>query len=218
MRGLRQGLKEAGYTEGENLTIEYRWANNQIERLPALAADMVRRRVALIATTGGHLAARPVKAATTTIPTIFNIAGDPVQQGLVASLAQPGGNLTGVTILASELGAKRLELLHELTPSASHQSGRNCKHRAARCAGRCPNLRAANSGPQRRSSRALLRALVTRAAILLVSACLNSRSVPNGWIYSRTLCPALSRSPPCSTPRRPPNQILHAGDRGRGRT
>jgi putative ABC transport system substrate-binding protein len=119
MRGLRQGLKEGGYIEGENLTIEYRWANNQIERLPALAADLVRRRVALIATTGGPLAARAVKAATTTIPTIFNVAGDPVQQGLVASLAQPGGNLTGVTFLASELGAKRLELLHELAPSAT---------------------------------------------------------------------------------------------------
>src|SRR5262249_35105318 len=111
MRGLRQGLKEAGYIEGENLTIEYRWANNQDERLPALAADLVRRRVALIATTGGPLAARAVRAATSTIPTIFNVAGDPVQQGLVASLARPGGNLTGVTFLASELGAKRLELL-----------------------------------------------------------------------------------------------------------
>ena len=93
MRGLRQGLKEAGFIEGENLTIEYRWANNQIERPSALAADLV----AVIATTGGPLLAHAVKAATTTITTIFNVAGDPVQQGLVASLARPGGNLTGVT-------------------------------------------------------------------------------------------------------------------------
>jgi len=119
MRGLRQGLKEAGYIEGENLTIEYRWANNQIERLPALAADLVRRRVVVIVTTGGPLLAHAAKAATTTIPTIFNVAGDPVQQGLVASLARPGGNLTGVTFLASELGGKRLELLHALTPGAT---------------------------------------------------------------------------------------------------
>jgi putative tryptophan/tyrosine transport system substrate-binding protein len=119
MLGLRQGLKEAGYVEGENLTIEYRWANNQIERLPALAADLVRRRVAVIATTGGPLPAHAVKAATTTIPIIFNVAGDPVRQGLVASLARPGGNLTGVTFLASELAGKRLELLHALTPSAT---------------------------------------------------------------------------------------------------
>jgi putative ABC transport system substrate-binding protein len=119
MRGLRQGLKEAGYVEGENLTVEYRWANSQIERLPALAADLVRRRVAVIVTTGGPLPAHAVKAATTTIPTIFNVAGDPAQQGLVSTLARPGGNLTGVTFLASELGGKRLELLHALAPNAT---------------------------------------------------------------------------------------------------
>jgi putative tryptophan/tyrosine transport system substrate-binding protein len=119
LRGLRQGLKDAGYVEGENLAIEYRWGDNQIERLPALAADLVRRRVAVILTTGGPSSARAAKAATTTIPVVFNMAADPVELGLVASLARPGGNLTGITFLALELTAKRLELLREMVPGAT---------------------------------------------------------------------------------------------------
>jgi putative ABC transport system substrate-binding protein len=118
MRGLRQGLKDAGFVEGENLRIEYRWADNRTERLTALAEDLVRRGVALIIATGGVQSALAAKAATTSIPIVFNVADDPVSVGLVASLAKPGGNLTGVAILVAELTGKRLELLHIMVPSA----------------------------------------------------------------------------------------------------
>jgi putative tryptophan/tyrosine transport system substrate-binding protein len=119
MRSFRQSLKDAGYIEGESITIEYRWADNQVERLPAMAAELVRRRVAVIVATGGPSAALAAKAATTSIPVVFNVAEDPVSLGLIASLARPGGNLTGVNILADELTAKRLELLRELVPRGS---------------------------------------------------------------------------------------------------
>ena len=119
LRAFRQGLKDTGYVEGENVAIEYRWAENQLDRLPALAADLVRRRVAVIATNGGAAAAFAAKAATTTIPIVFMAGEDPVRLGLVASLARPGGNLTGVNLVISELTAKRLELLRELVPRAS---------------------------------------------------------------------------------------------------
>ena len=119
LRGFRLGLKETGYVERENVTIEYRWAENQIDRLPALAVELIGRRVAVIASTGGPPAALAAKATTTTIPIVFLAADDPVRLGLVASLARPGGNLTGINMLGAELGAKRLELLRELVPAAT---------------------------------------------------------------------------------------------------
>jgi putative ABC transport system substrate-binding protein len=118
LTGLRRGLNQTGYVEGRNFLVEYRWAGNQADRLPALAADLVQLRVAAIVSPG-LVATRAAKAATTSIPIVFVVGADPVQLGLVASLNRPGGNLTGFNVFVSELGAKGLALLHELIPSVS---------------------------------------------------------------------------------------------------
>ena len=119
LAAFHQGLKQAGYVEGQNVAVEYRWAGNDYERLTALAAELVRRRVNVIATGSASVAVLAAKAATTTTPIVFLMGGDPVKLGLVASLNRPGGNVTGVTTLNTEITPKRLEVLRELVPTTT---------------------------------------------------------------------------------------------------
>ena len=178
VNAFRAGLHTGGYVEGKSVAIEYRWAEGEYDRLPALAIDLVRRAVAVLVTTGGEPSALAAKSATSTIPIVFAVGGDPVRTGLVASLSRPGGNATGVSLLTTETEAKRLGLLSELVPSAAvigvliNPQGAGAQSQevqeAARAIGR--QVRIANAGNDRELEVAFSTLVQQRANALLVGA------------------------------------------------
>jgi putative ABC transport system substrate-binding protein len=177
---FRRGLGETGYIEGRNITIEYRWAEGQLDRLPALAADLVRRQVAVIVATGGTASGLAVKAATSTIPVVFTSSGDPVKEGLVASLNRPGGNATGLVVLLTAMEGKRLGLLREMVPTATliavllnpgvptFETQLNDVQEAARAVGQQIHILHASS--EREIDAAFAKMVEVRAGALLVAA------------------------------------------------
>jgi putative ABC transport system substrate-binding protein len=203
---FRKGLGEIGYLEGRNVSIEYRYARNENDRLPALAADLVRRRVAVIATFSA-VPALAAKAATTTIPIVFGIPGDPVKLGLVASLNRPGGNVTGVSVLNGELAGKQLGLLHELLPGAARfavlinpnspdaESVIADLHAAASAIGR--QIDVLYAGSSRDIDRAFASLVESRADALLISAdpLFGNRKVQLATLAARHTVPAISGDP-----------------------
>jgi putative ABC transport system substrate-binding protein len=201
--GFREGLEETGYIEGRNVAIEFRWADGQFDRLPALTADLVRRQVTVIATFGGVSSAVAAKAATTTIPIVFNVGGDPVKIGLVASLSRPGGNATGVNQFLDELAGKRLGLLHDLAPTASviallvNPAGPNAEtnFRETEAAARRVGLQLVrlNASDERSIDAAFVAMSQTSAEALLVGADVyfNSRRDQIVALASHTAIPAL---------------------------
>jgi putative ABC transport system substrate-binding protein len=206
VRAFRQGLSEIGYTEGHNVEIEFRWADGRYEQLPALAAELVNRQVAVIATIGGTPAAAAAKSATTTIPIVFQMGADPVQVGLVASLARPGGNLTGVTSLGVELAPKQLELLHELIPAATivallvnpttplaEPVARAAQDLAARTLGL--QLHVLHASTERDLDRAFAAVLELRAGGLVIGtdAFFNSHAEQLGALAARHRVPAIAQ-------------------------
>jgi putative tryptophan/tyrosine transport system substrate-binding protein len=177
---FRKGLAEAGYVEGQNVAVEYRWAEGQYDRLPALAADLVQRGVAVLVTTGGEPAALAAKAATSTIPIVFAVGGDPVKTGLVESFNRPGGNATGVYVLTTAPEAKRLGLLHEMVPGTrvvgilidpNYQQAETQAQELRDAAGTIgQGLHIANAGSDAELESALETLVRERADALLVSA------------------------------------------------
>jgi putative tryptophan/tyrosine transport system substrate-binding protein len=204
MAAFRRGLSETGYIEGQNVAVEYRWANNDIDRLPELAADLVRRRVAVIATPFNTPASLAAKAATTTIPIVFGIGTDAVQVGLVASFNRPGGNITGVSGMNVELGSKRLGLLHELLPGGSRIAvlvNPNTPHIArpftedvqAAATSTGQHIEVLTAGTNRDIDTAFARLVQKRADALLVSsdALFNNRRVQLVTLATRHVVPAI---------------------------
>jgi putative tryptophan/tyrosine transport system substrate-binding protein len=185
--GFRRGLNETGFVEGRNVTIEFRWAENQIDRLPALAADLIARRVFVIAATGGPVTGLAVKAATKDIPLVFISGVDPVKLGLVASLNRPGGNATGVNMFITAVEAKRLGLLHELIPTASRlavivnpkspelDAQLSDLHEAARSIGRQLHILRASDGGEIETAFATLAQAGTQALLVAGDPLFNSQ-------------------------------------------